>query len=343
MATIKEIAEKSGVSIGTVDRVLHNRGRVSEDTRKRVLAVAKELDYVPNRVAQSLAVRKKKLNLACIILSSNAHPFFADVNAGAQRKAMELEEYGVNVTFIPISIFSEDGEAPLAGFGVPEGIDWDSFDGIAAPGEPWIVPEHIHVPIVCYNIPSESHPDWGYVGCDYFRAGEVAAGLCAMFGSDESKIAIFTEGDEQYQSRSFSLRVKGFTESLSRLHPKCTIVGKHFFPMNVENDCTALNSFLAEHPDINAAYIVNAGNYGICRAIHRADPEGKIRIVTNDLVEEQMDLIRSGVIAATITQEPEVQGALPLQLLFEMLAFGQEVPQKQVFTKLDIRIEGNIF
>lgn len=60
MATIKEIANKVGVSIGTVDRALHNRGRVSEETKAKILTAMKELDYHPNDVAQKLTVNKKR-------------------------------------------------------------------------------------------------------------------------------------------------------------------------------------------------------------------------------------------------------------------------------------------
>lgn len=55
----KEVAEKCGVSIGTVDRVLHNRGSVKPETRNRVWQAARELDYRPNQAAQGLAIRKK--------------------------------------------------------------------------------------------------------------------------------------------------------------------------------------------------------------------------------------------------------------------------------------------
>ena len=55
-ATIKIIAERAGVSIGTVDRVLHNRPYVKAEVRARVLAVMEELDYRPNRVASALAM-----------------------------------------------------------------------------------------------------------------------------------------------------------------------------------------------------------------------------------------------------------------------------------------------
>lgn len=63
---IKDIAELSGVSTGTVDRILHERGKVSEDARKKVEKVLKEIDYQPNLIARSLALKKKYHFIALI-------------------------------------------------------------------------------------------------------------------------------------------------------------------------------------------------------------------------------------------------------------------------------------
>ena len=48
---IKDIAIMSGVSTGTVDRIIHNRGKVSEEARGKVEEVLKKVDYKPNIVA----------------------------------------------------------------------------------------------------------------------------------------------------------------------------------------------------------------------------------------------------------------------------------------------------
>ena len=63
MATIKEIAELAGVSRGTVDRVLNNRGSVSAKTAEKILEIAKALDYKPNKAGLTLAAPKKRLKL----------------------------------------------------------------------------------------------------------------------------------------------------------------------------------------------------------------------------------------------------------------------------------------
>ena len=89
MATIKEIALKAGVSIGTVDRVLHNRGMVNAQTKERVEAVMRELNYRPNQAAQGLAARKKKLRISFFLPNIQHHPFFEKVAHAAEKKAKD--------------------------------------------------------------------------------------------------------------------------------------------------------------------------------------------------------------------------------------------------------------
>lgn len=61
---IVDIAKMAGVSVGTVDRVIHNRGRVSEENRKKVQAILEMVHYQPNLMARSLA-SKKTVSFCC--------------------------------------------------------------------------------------------------------------------------------------------------------------------------------------------------------------------------------------------------------------------------------------
>ena len=67
---IVDIAKMAGVSVGTVDRVIHNRGRVSEENRKKVQAILEMVHYQPNLMARSLAASKKQYHLLAITPSS---------------------------------------------------------------------------------------------------------------------------------------------------------------------------------------------------------------------------------------------------------------------------------
>ena len=59
MITIKEIAEIANVSVGTVDRVIHNRDGVSKKTRDRVQKILTTQNFKINNIARSLAMKKK--------------------------------------------------------------------------------------------------------------------------------------------------------------------------------------------------------------------------------------------------------------------------------------------
>ena len=96
MATMKEIAALSGVSRGTVDRVLNHRGSVHPDTAARVLKIAKQLNYQPNKAGLMLAAQKKNLKIG-VILFQDTNPFFQEVLKGVYAKAEELAGYNCQV------------------------------------------------------------------------------------------------------------------------------------------------------------------------------------------------------------------------------------------------------
>ena len=114
MATIKEIAILAGVSRGTVDRVLNNRGGVNSDTAKRVQGIAEALNYSPNLAGKTLAVRKKKLRFGYILFSStDSNPFFQDVVRGIEAQAGEMREIGVTVDIRNAKIDAPDLQASI--------------------------------------------------------------------------------------------------------------------------------------------------------------------------------------------------------------------------------------
>ncbi len=78
--TLRDVSEASGVSEMTVSRVLRNRGDVSAPTRERVLAAAKALGYVPNRIAGALA--SQRVNLVAVIIPSLSNMVFPEVMTG---------------------------------------------------------------------------------------------------------------------------------------------------------------------------------------------------------------------------------------------------------------------
>jgi len=87
--TLRDVSEASGVSEMTVSRVLRNRGDVSDTTRARVLAAAKELGYVPNKIARALA--SSRVNLVAVIIPSLSNMVFPEVLTGVNEVFEDTE------------------------------------------------------------------------------------------------------------------------------------------------------------------------------------------------------------------------------------------------------------
>jgi len=88
MPTIKDVAKAAGVSISTVSYALNGSEKVSEETRKKILTVAKELNYVPNNFAKGL--KKSSNNLIAIVVHETFGPFYDSLIKGIQDTAYLL-------------------------------------------------------------------------------------------------------------------------------------------------------------------------------------------------------------------------------------------------------------
>lgn len=87
MATIKDVAERAGVSLGTASRVLSGSSQTSPDSRARVFAAAGELNYVAHGPARAL--RRARTEVLGLLVSDIRNPFFSQLAHAAEREAMK--------------------------------------------------------------------------------------------------------------------------------------------------------------------------------------------------------------------------------------------------------------
>ena len=134
MASIKEVAQKAGVGVGTVSRVLNSTGYVSDETRIKVETAMKELNYIPNELARNLL--SKKSGFFSIILPKISHPFFAEVVLYAEAELMKkgycvLQIQGARVVDSPSHERHYEFERYMKKRGVTvysHEMDWNDFD-----------------------------------------------------------------------------------------------------------------------------------------------------------------------------------------------------------------------
>lgn len=85
MVTIKDLAREAGVSISTVSYALNGNTRISEETRERIVALAEDMNYVPNMAGRNL--RRKKTNIIGVYLASYGGVFYSDLLEGIMEEA----------------------------------------------------------------------------------------------------------------------------------------------------------------------------------------------------------------------------------------------------------------
>ena len=106
--TIRDIAEKAGVSINTVSRALNNKPDISEETRRKILKIAQELGYVKNATASSL--RSKQTNIVGVIIADSANPFYAEVLKGIEAAS---RKYGYQIMLMNTERIYENEEKAI--------------------------------------------------------------------------------------------------------------------------------------------------------------------------------------------------------------------------------------
>ena len=338
MVTIKEIAEMAGVSRRTVDRVINHRGSVKPETEQKILKLIKELDYTPNAAGRGLAAHKKKLQLLFCSTKGIYAPIYAPVREGAKKKAAELNEYGVTTTFLTI-----DRDHPLSEAQIQNITSNLNYDGIAIspvdiPGIPEILEKasELKIPMVFYNVDYSAYERLCFIGCNYIKSGKIAAGLAAFSSNDCGKICILTT--KVANKPSYSDRMRGFITELEERYPNMQILDTILLEGDAFDYYETIKKTLDLHPDINVIYLVNPGDYSACYAINKAIGKRKIRVITNDLMAEQIPLLKNGLISATVDQEPHRQGSIALETLFNYLAMGTMPSSDIIYTHLSILI-----
>jgi LacI family transcriptional regulator len=337
LITQKKIAELVGVSRGTVDRVLNNRGEVNLKTREKVLEIANMMGYTPNLAGKSLVLQQKNLKIGCIIIQSD-NPFFSELVQGIENKTKELEGYGIEIILcrVPPSVnkqiqkIDEFLEQNINGLIIQPLVDNCITDKLKM-----IADKHIFIVTLNSDISGFEHC---YVGNDYNLCGKIAANLLDLITTGTCNIGIMTGF---FNAQSHFDRINGFQEYIKE-RPNMRIV---LSEENYDDDFESFSKtekMLKEHPEIDALFLSAGGVYGACRALKKVPDYNRIRVISFDDVPTTKELVKDGTILGTICQQPIRQGELAIEALFNHF-LGQAKPiTSKLYTDVQIKLKSNI-
>jgi len=339
---IKDIAIRAGVSIGTVDRVLHDRGEVSIATRKKIQQIIDELDYRPNLLASSLASKKNIVFATFMPKAANQDTYWSKPQHGVDRAKNQLREYGVRIKQFYFemedsSTFSAEAEKLL----------------LSEPDAVMLAPcakrEAIHftqqlderkIPYIFIDsILPDTHPI-GFVAQSSYDSGYLAAKLIDWGVNNDGLILLVHIAKELDNANHLQLREKGFLHYFGKKESNRHRIVKMEVSGNGEEEIVKHLAELGLDPcEVGAVFVTNSkvNQAALCFKNLCVTP----KIIGYDLIPINIALLKEGKIDFLICQKPEMQAFQAIHLLFDHLVKKEKI-KKENFTSIDLITSENI-
>ena len=337
--TIQQIAERAGVSRGTVDRALNNRGRINPEVAEMVKKTAEEMGYVhKSRKRQKNTSGKKKIGIVTQLSGSS---FMLEVNRGIQTGKKELEELGMEVLVKENASVREDDQLRAIDELVKEGIQGLALMPVDTEAVReklnWLVNEK-KIPVVTFNSDIVGTRRCCFVGMDNKLSGQTA-GLFGMMTRGVGKILVITG---YFSSMLNNSRVDGFVEEIKNISPKLEIAGVQGSFNNAEEVERIIENAMMSISGINGIFVVSGGQEGIVQAFKKLGVEQRPYVVIYDQTAKNEALLKEGTADFLIDQNGFEQGYRPPRILADILLNGLYPEKEYLYTGIDIKTKYNL-
>lgn len=340
--TIKDIARMAGVSAGTVDRVLHNRGDVSSRSKEKVQKVLDEIHYQPNVFAIGLAA-KKKYTFLCLIPYYIENDYWHSVTVGIERARKELNPFNVSIDYI-YYIHGDKKSYQQA----CDTIETNAVDAILiAPNfkeETLALVEclqerKISYAFVDFNI-EEAHA-LAYIGQDSYKSGYIAAKILMRNFSEGEELVVFLSNNKENPAEiQMQRRLGGFMQYIRQNYPEITVHEVVLNKMNLNMNYRILDDFFEAHPKAMLGAVFNSRVYQLGEYLRTSGLQMK-GVIGYDLLKSNVDLLKTENIHYLIGQRPGLQGYYAIKALCDSIVFKKEVDAVR-YMPIDILIKENI-
>lgn len=322
----------SGVSAGTVDRVLHNRGRVSEEAFQKVITVLDQIDYKPNLIARTLG-SKRNYRIAVLVPEPDQDPYWNLCKTGINQAETEWAQYGIIVDTFFFDLFNKESYRTTA-----EAANQTNPDGVL------VAPIFYHeslpffeiynqqsIPFVLFNtnIP-EAHP-LSFIGQDLYQSGRVGAELLHLGQCVPGTFAVLHIYEDIQNAVHLKEKEKGFREYFSEKgRPEYTLE-TYDLSNHDEQALEEQMNLLLSNPDLKGIFASTSSGSYIAASYLEKQGKRDIRLVGYDLLDKNLQYMQAGIIDFLINQDPKRQAFLGISHLANHLLFRKQTPSRSLF------------
>lgn len=333
--TLKSIAAASGVSIGTVDRVLHNRNGVSEETKVLVRRTAEELGYKSNIIGKALAAQKKPLRIGVIINAKEFNYFAEQVWSGVEAGREEIESFGVTVLYYPMDTVDENTQLKLLSKARKDLVNGLVIKPVNSPAVQRVLDDFADsgLPVITCTSDIVGSKRLCFVGHDHHHEGRLLGSLLGKAVCQNAHIAIITGSIHVLGHRR---KTEGFSSALMLHRPDVKILGVFETNHNTNLAISIIKTLKRDGP-VNAICIQSMDKQGIesiCGLF--AEESNKPIVCSFGTRQELSELVLGGLVDFAIEENPYKQGYTAIKMMFDVL-FNEAVPQT-AFCEVNSRI-----
>lgn len=337
--TIQMVAQRAGVSRGTVDRVLNNRSYVKASVRASVINAIRELGYTPRHPIPNAGL-SFSIRLGVLLPNWTGH-FKTEVLRGIEAAQSELAEFGVQVlvrecrTELPdevIELIDELLRQNVNGFAICALNDIKIEQKIALLSKQ-------NIPVITFNSDLPDSLRLCFIGQDYVKSGRIAGELMSKCVSRDAHILAMVGNLEFYGHRA---RLEGFCSRMRELgfhNSQVEIIQTY---NSYEITYKKVRDAIAQTPDLAGIYMANRSVVGCTEAVKAAEPSRQIHVIAHDISETTCRLLKEGNVDFTISQDLYCQGYKPLVLLRDLLQKGKHPALNQIPDNMFIYCAENI-
>ena len=323
--TVYTLAEELGVSIAAISRAFDPNSKLSDEKRKKILSLAKERGYQPNKMASRLSMDPVRIG---VLNYSYIKAYYTEIMDGVYQAYTDLKDYKIECD---MRILQRGANSMEEAFSVLDEFLTLRYEGVIISGlyEDCVVEKinqltdaGIKVATLQYNVENSKRLFASL--SNYPVIGEMAAQLCGMLlrSSACKQVVMFTGNKTSPTHRQL-------VDSFSNASEKNGFEIVDIYDTKDIAECAeemVVKAF-SEHPNVAAIYASSANSLPICQYLEKNCLGNKVAFIASDIFEDLYPYLENGYIDATIYQEPFRMGYNAFDALFHAIADKREIPE----------------
>lgn len=345
IVTIKDVAAAAGVSKGTVDRVIHNRGEVSKESREKVLQVIKDLGYTPNMHASMLASKKTR-KFVCLIPESKTGELWDLTEQELLKGSRRIERLNIETSIVKYDQFSTESfteacrkvlaQAPSGVILAP--IFQDETQDFVKTLQEKSIP-YIYINSKLKSDKEENSGYFAYFGMPRYLSGYLCADLLTLGMKTDRVCIIRIIRDKFGHSDPTMRRREGFIAYFNEHFPDTVIDNVFVNPHSQDDINDKLESYLNEHPETRHFVMLNSRVYLVADFISRH--KGQLRVVGFDTLPKNITALKDDLIQVIIAQRIATEAKDAIRCLTDYTMFNKFPEKRDNYTSMDILTKYN--